>query len=703
MKLPHALSLLLPVSLSLHLLAIDIDHSLANESDGFAVQSTENSLSIQWDSPEGRAFMELQFIPRRGNRAAAPLIRKIGIDGLPALEGLDPNYLFWIGERDLEKRSGWSIFFDRVPTRPYTVEKAYLLPENVTVSTHGGRATIEIDGLSSERFSGSLAFTLYHGSPFVHMEARVSTQRDATAFLYHVGLAKPNTDGHRLHWIDPFGKAKFADLGDETARVYKTKFRSMALSSEQGSVAIAPFPHQYLYPLDFAENYGYNWAGHEYLDMIDGFAWGVRQPPIGDRRYVPWVNAPPGSEQKLGVFLFVSNKSGHASLEIAKRYTRSDTFKPLPGYKTFTSHYHIEHSLDYIQKQSEQQTHGIPRGLENPEFVAVFKDMGIDIVHLGEFHRGATPRLGAQERLDQLSIMHQECARLSKDGFLLLPGEEPNVHLGGHWISFFPKPVNWVLNRAEGQPFAQEMEGYGTVYHVGSAEDIHELLKRENGLAWTAHARVKGSTGFPDAYKETALFESEQFLGAAWKAMPADYSRDSLGWRVSALLDDMNNWGHRKYMLGEVDIFKIFNGYELFGAMNVNYLKLDSVPEYNDGWQPVLDTLRNGRFFLTTGEILIPSFSINAIESGQTLNRSSTLSSARLQAELEWTYPLSRLEIVSGDGERVFRERIDLSDTKEFGTRSIDIKTDLTGRNWVRVEVWDIANNGAFTQPVWIE
>jgi hypothetical protein len=647
--------------------------------------------------------MELQFIPRRGGTPAASLIRRFTLDGQTTLEGLDPNYLFWIGERDLEKRSGWSIFFDRVPTRPYTVEKGYLIPEHVHVSTNETRATIEIDGLSSERFSGSLAFTLYHGSPFVRMEARVSTERDATAFLYHVGLAKPKTSDHELNWIDSLGKPQSSSLNDETARVYKTRYRSMALSSQTGSVAISPFPHQYLYPLDFAENYGYNWAGNEYLDMIDGFAWGVRQPPIGDRRYVPWVNSPPHSEQKLGVLLFVSNLSGHDNLETVQRYTRSDSFKPLPGYKTFTSHYHVEHSLDYIAKQAEQQTTDIPKGLDKPEFVDVFKNMGVDIVHLGEFHKGVTPRLGTQERLQQLRIMHQECERLSQGGFLLLPGEEPNVHLGGHWISFFPKPVNWVLNRKEGQPFVQEMEGFGTVYHVGSPDDVHDLLLRENGLAWTAHARLKGSTGFPDAYKNTPLFESDQFLGAAWKAMPADYSHNELGWRVSGLLDDMNNWGHRKYMLGEVDIFKIFKDYELFGAMNINYLKIDSVPEYEVGWQPVLDSLRKGQFFLTTGEILIPEFSIENKESGQILKQSPKLSKARLKMDLEWTYPLSRMEIVTGDGNNIYRERIDLSDTKEFGKRSIDLKTDLSNRIWVRLEIWDIANNGAFAQPIWIK
>ena len=27
---------------------------------------------------------------------------------------------------------------------------------------------------------------------------------------------------------------------------------------------------------------------------------------------------------------------------------------------------------------------------------------------------------------------------------------------------------------------------------------------------------------------------------------------------------------------------------------------------------------------------------------------------------------------------------------------------DLKGRRWVRVEAWDVAGNGAFSQPVWL-
>ncbi|MGK0239298.1 MAG: hypothetical protein ACI92G_002773 [Candidatus Pelagisphaera sp.] len=47
------------------------------------------------------------------------------------------------------------------------------------------------------------------------MEAQVSTERDATAFLYQVGLAKSKTEGHQLRWVEPLGKAQSSFLKDE--------------------------------------------------------------------------------------------------------------------------------------------------------------------------------------------------------------------------------------------------------------------------------------------------------------------------------------------------------------------------------------------------------------------------------------------------------------------------------------------------------
>jgi hypothetical protein len=219
---------------------------------------------------------------------------------------------------------------------------------------------------------------------------------------------------------------------------------------------------------------------------------------------------------------------------------------------------------------------------------------------------------------------------------------------------------------------------------------------------WTAHPRIKSSFGFPDKYKDTEFFRSDRFLGAAWKAMPADLSRPTLGWRVLDLLDDMSNWGARKHTPGEVDTFRMEPDFETYAHMNINYLRLAKLPRYDEGWQPVLDALRGGEFFTTTGEVLIPEFAVGGKQSGQTLAVTGDANST-LEANLEWTFPLAFAEIISGDGQKVFRQRLDLSDTESFGIRKLRLPIDLKGRTWVRFEVWDVAANGAFTQPVWVD
>ncbi len=329
-------------------------------------------------------------------------------------------------------------------------------------------------------------------------------------------------------------------------------------------------------------------------------------------------------------------------------------------------------------------------------------DTGVDIVHLAEFHQGWTPGQKTPERLKMLKTMFQECERLSDKNFLLLPGEEPNVHLGGHWIALFPKPVYWVLNRSSNEPFVEEVGGYGTVYHAGSADDVLKLMKKENGLMWTAHARIKGSIPFPDGYRNEPFYKSDHFLGAAWKNLPTDLSRPTLGWRALDLFNDMNQWGQRKQLLGEVDVFEVQPDYELYAPMDINYLKLDRIPKFADGWQSVSDALRHGQFFTTTGEILIPKFSVAGKESGEVIS-SDKLKTAVVKAQFNWTFPPAFAEIIYGDGKSVRRQRINLADTESFGTRKLNIPVDLTGQKWVRFEVWDIAANGAFTQPVWIE
>jgi hypothetical protein len=357
----------------------------------------------------------------------------------------------------------------------------------------------------------------------------------------------------------------------------------------------------------------------------------------------------------------------------------------------------------------EQMKKGV-NPLPVPEFVKMFKDMNVQSVHLGEFHGDGHPQDPGPLRLPEMKMMFSECARLSDDDFLLIPGEEANQHLGtpfpgrhpGHWMLLFPRPVYWTMRRAQDQPLMEQMPDYGTVYHVGSRDEMVEVIQREKGLAWTAHARIKASSWTPDIFKDEAFFKDKLWLGAAWKAMPADLSRDRLGERCLNLLDDMCNWGVRKYLPGEVDVFKLDHTHELYGHMNINYLRLPDLPRYGDGWQSILEALSTGAFFTTTGEVLIKEFTIGGKQSGESLSVGAH-PNATLTLGLEWTFPMKFVEIISGDGERVFRQRVDMARTNSFGHETLKLEVDLKDRKWMRVEAWDAAVNGAYTQPVWLE
>jgi len=232
----------------------------------------------------------------------------------------------------------------------------------------------------------------------------------------------------------------------------------------------------------------------------------------------------------------------------------------------------------------------------------------------------------------------------------------------------------------------EEIAPYGTVYHAGSEADMVEILRREKGLAWTAHPRIKASFAAPDVYKEKDWYKDDLWLGAAWKAMPGDLSEPRLGGRVLDLLDDMNTWGQRKQVPGEVDTFALDGTHELYGHMNINYLKLEARPT-SDDWSPVLGALRRGDFFTTTGEVLIHGFEVRG---------------KKILADLEWNFPLSHVVIAAWDGKEVKRRTIEVPDAGEFARRKFEWALD-PATVWVRLEAWDVATNGAFTQPVWLK
>jgi hypothetical protein len=664
-----------------------------NKKSGVAVKAAGDKIELTWPvSPADRGRVVLDLANN------SPLFKSIQATAKGVYKevaaNLNPEFILTIGHRDLISQNGWNIFFDRVPLKPFESYKLTLDKKSASVKTDGSRTIVSIGEVSGSTFSGAIEITFYNQTPLFNVAAVMSTHQDSAAILYDAGMVSNHPTWTKIGWAKTDDKFQNNDFeGTDTAKNIMVKYRTIIGQTGNGSLAVFPAPHQYFYPLDEAFNLKFTWHGTNYRKMLPGYGLGIRQDLYGDRRYVPWFNAPPGTKQRLNFFCMVSTADGPGVLEKVKAYTRNDKFDPLPGYKTMASHFHNEYTTQYTLKNKPVEA--------EPEYVRVFKNLGVNIVHLAEFHGAGHPKGPDSLRLKELYTLFKECEKESRDNFLLLPGEEPNEFLGGHWLEFFPKPIYWVMSRKPGVPFVADDARYGKVYHIRDKIDMLNLLEQEKGLAWTAHARTKGSTGFPDTYKNEVFFKSDHFNGAAWKNIPGDLSTDRMGTRVLNLLDDMNNWGLKKKVLAESDIFTITLENEMYAHTNVNYLKLDKLPAFKNGWQPVLDVLKSGNFFATSGEVLLPDFKVNGAVAGATIKVTKATKSV-VDFRVKWTYPLAFANIVTGDGNKTYHQRINLNYTTAFGDKTFRIPVSLEGKKWIRLEVWDAAVNGAFTQTVWI-
>ncbi|MCZ6795927.1 MAG: hypothetical protein O7J95_20155, partial [Planctomycetota bacterium] len=661
---------------------VPVDLSRYSSDCGVRVSAADGRLTVRWPlAPRGGESGEVLL---RLEPGAGAFIERLGLTGRgeerTILRDVDPRFFITEGSRRTPGAKpadqSWRVFFDNPVRRKHETFLLELAPRSVVVISEGKRARVRVEGLGSERFRGALELTFYSGARLVHIEAVVTTREDRRAIFYDAGLVGNDAGWRHLAWVDTEGSTRREAL-DATAadRVLEVRHRTIVVEAEGGSVACFPPPHQFQFPRDWSTNLGFVWAGRGHRGLEERFGVGVRQAKSGGGPFVPWFNAPPGTEQRLGLFLLIARGGAEEALRETLRYTHGDRFLDIPGHVTMTSHVHMAITVDAMRKKA--------RGVEPlpvPEFVGVFKEMNVDMVHLGEFHGDGHQKDPGPLRLPELQGMFDECRRLSDDELLFIPGEEVNTFLGirqpgkhpGHWMSLFPRPVYWIMKREEGQPFVESHPRYGKVYRVGSPEDVVRLLDREGGLVWAAHPRIKASSWTPDIFRHESFYLADSWLGGAWKAMPGDLSHDRLGQVTLDLLSDMANWGQRKYLLGEIDLFKIDHTHELYGHMNVNYLRLERLPRFDEGWQPVLDALRGGRFFVTTGEVLIRDFRVGGKQSGETLELGGAAGDRpALAVDLEWTFPLRFAELVSGDGSKVYRERIGLEHTTAFGSTTL--------------------------------
>ena len=186
--------------------------------------------------------------------------------------------------------------------------------------------------------------------------------------------------------------------------------------------------------------------------------------------------------------------------------------------------------------------------------------------------------------------------------------------------------------------------------------------KPKHGLAWTAHPRIKASSWAPDVYRDEDFLSRRPLAGRRLEGDAGRPVRRPAGRRACSTCSTTWPTGaSKKYVPGEVDVFKIDHTHELYGHMNVNYLRLDRLPDFDERLAarprrpPRRPVLRHH------GRGADPRLSPwAAIESGATLALRTATPPLELRAEIEWTFPPAFAEVISGDGKTVYRERIDL-------------------------------------------
>ena len=143
-------------------------------------------------------------------------------------------------------------------------------------------------------------------------------------------------------------------------------------------------------------------------------------------------NAPPGTLQHMAVYYYLSAAGDHATQQQVMAYTHDDAYKPVPGFKTVTGHFH----LDFNEMIRDRGTSDFM-----PTWVPVFRGLGINIVYLGDFHDDSDITDPGPKRFVEQKLYFEGARKMSDKNFLVIPAEEANVYLGGHWYLMLPKPV----------------------------------------------------------------------------------------------------------------------------------------------------------------------------------------------------------------------------------------------------------------------
>ncbi|MEZ5403859.1 MAG: hypothetical protein R2729_29535 [Bryobacteraceae bacterium] len=702
---------------------------------GLRVENAGDEVRVTWSGASGQ-----QLRAHFASVGGGPVVRELaarGPSGWKVLgRDLEPEFAVTTGRRRISQqqisplrevkqtspefldREKWKAFWDAPLALPGLAGTNPDLPRQASeirrdtgkftdsscsVRSDGARVEVSFDGLTLGIFSGGARFTFYKGTNLIRQEAIAKTDAPSVAYHYRAGLRGLRiADSPRVLWRDVArGEQKYEFGGSVNEDPVGLRARNRLLVVDgAGALAVFPPPHKFFFGREIELNLGYVYYRK---DGDTTYSVGVRQAdteemyrPYGrsealmqkratqSRRFAEGnfalYNAPPGTMQRMAVYYYLSPDGPEAARREVLAFTHDDRYKALPGYQVAVSHFHTH----FHEQLMDAGTIDL-----QPNWVPTFRALGINIAMMSDFHGDGHPGDAGPVRFAEQKVYFDGCRRHSDRDFLIMPGEEPDANFSGHYTMVLPRPVYWSHVRKDGQAFTENDPKYGKVYHAGSPEEELKMLEAEGGYVWQAHPRTKGSSYHPDFIRETAYFRSDHYLGGSFQSLPVDLSEERLCQeRCLGTLDDMNNWGRAKYMIAEGDTYAKYPDDETYPHLMVNYVQVEKLPRFDEDWSPVLKAMRDGRFFVSSGEVLLRSVTVE----GTGANRA-------LAAEVEWTYPLEFVELVWGDGGKTGREVIRATDKGAFGMARFRIPFEAAGKKWVRFAAWDSAGNGAVGQP----
>src|SRR5207247_145046 len=112
-------------------------------------------------------------------------------------------------------------------------------------------------------------------------------------------------------------------------------------------------------------------------DSDETFAIGVRHADREEGYNPAWINrvfalynAPPGTWQRMAVYFCLSPSDARACRESVMAYTHGDRYKPLPGYKTLVTHFHVAFTKELMDSGDLDA---------EPQWIPMMKALGINI------------------------------------------------------------------------------------------------------------------------------------------------------------------------------------------------------------------------------------------------------------------------------------------------------------------------------------